>query len=311
MHTNKVLKVLLLSLVLLLLAGCAAQTPAPTSTAAAEEPAAEETEAPAEAAPEEPVAEDPATDEAAEEEPTAEIDLVVFAAASLTDAFDGLAEAYMAQNPGVNVVRNYASSSQLATQLIEGAQADVYASANENQMGNVIAEGLINSPTVIFATNKLTVVVPADNPAGIDSVAGLAQPSLQLVLALPGVPARDYANQILESMSEDPAFGLDFIDAVFANLVSEEDSVRQVSAKIALGEADAGIVYTSDVTPDIADQVLMIPIPDEYNVTATYPIGILDDAPNPEQARAFIDFVLSEEGQAILAEWGFQPPPGD
>lgn len=311
MHTNKVLKVLLLSLVLLLLAGCAAQTPAPTSTAAAEEPAAEETEAPAEAAPEEPVAEDPATEEAAEEEPTAEIDLVVFAAASLTDAFDGLAEAYMAQNPGVNVVRNYASSSQLATQLIEGAQADVYASANENQMGNVIAEGLINSPTVIFATNKLTVVVPADNPAGIDSVAGLAQPSLQLVLALPGVPARDYANQILESMSEDPAFGLDFIDAVFANLVSEEDSVRQVSAKIALGEADAGIVYTSDVTPDIADQVLMIPIPDEYNVTATYPIGILDDAPNPEQARAFIDFVLSEEGQAILAEWGFQPPPGD
>jgi molybdate transport system substrate-binding protein len=92
-------------------------------------------------------------------------------------------------------------------------------------------------------------------------------------------------------------------------MVSEEDNVRQVSAKIALGEADAGIVYTSDVTPDIANQVQQIVIPDEQNVIATYPIAPLADAANPELAQSFIDFILSSEGQSILAQWGFGPPP--
>lgn len=237
-------------------------------------------------------------------------ELLVFAAASLTDAFTELADTFEEQNPGVTVVRNFASSLQLATQIIEGAQADVYASANETQMARTVEEGRIEPPTVTFATNRLTVIVPADNPANIASVAGLAQEGVQLVLAVPGVPARDYANQIFESMAADPTFGTDYLDAVYNNLVSEEDTVRGVVAKVALGEADAGVSYVSDVTPDVADDVLAIPIPEEYNVIATYPIGLITDAPNAERGRAFVDFVLSEEGQAILEKWGFGSAAG-
>jgi molybdate transport system substrate-binding protein len=237
-------------------------------------------------------------------------ELVVFAAASLTDAFDELTDTFEAQNPGVTVVRNYASSLQLATQIIEGAQADVYASANETQMARVVESGRIEPPTATFATNRLTVIVPADNPANITSIAGLAQQGVQLVLAVPGVPAREYANQIFEGMAVDPTFGQDYLDAVYNNLVSEEDTVRGVVAKVALGEADAGISYVSDVTPDVADDVQAIPIPEEYNVIATYPIGPITDALHAERGRAFIDFVLSDEGQAILEKWGFGPAAG-
>jgi molybdate transport system substrate-binding protein len=260
----------------------------------------------------------PAADQAAESggegEPaageTSGDELVVFAAASLTDAFNELADTFEAQNPGVTVVRNYASSLQLATQIIEGADVDVYASANEKQMARVVESGRIEPPTVTFATNRLTVIVPTDNPANITSVAGLAQEGVQLVLAVPGVPARDYANQIFEGMAADPTFGSAYLDAVYNNLVSEEDTVRGVVAKVALGEADAGVSYVSDVTPEVADDVQAIPIPEEYNVIATYPIGLITDAPHPERGRAFIDFVLSEEGQAILEKWGFGAAEG-
>lgn len=259
----------------------------------------------------------PAADQAAgsggEGEPAAGTsgdELIVFAAASLTDAFNELADTFEAQNPGVTVVRNFASSLQLATQIIEGAEADVYASANETQMARTVEEGRVEPPTVTFATNRLTVIVPADNPANITSVAGLAQEGVQLVLAVPGVPARDYANQIFESMAADQTFGQAYLDAVYGNLVSEEDTVRGVVAKVALGEADAGVCYVSDVTPEVADDVQAIPIPEEYNVIATYPIGLITDAPHPERGRAFVDFVLSEEGQAILEKWGFGAAEG-
>lgn len=230
-------------------------------------------------------------------------DLTVFAASSLTDAFDELAEAFEAANPGVQVVLNFASSSQLAAQLREGAMADIYASANPVQMRAVIDAGRIEAGTETpFVSNRLTIVVPADNPAGITALKDLANPGVQLILAVDGVPVREYADEIVAAMTAD------FQAAFYGNLVSEEDNVRQVSAKIALGEADAGIVYTSDVTPDIADQVQQIAIPDAQNVIATYPIAPLVDAPHPELARRFIDFILSDEGQSILVRWGFGPP---
>jgi molybdate transport system substrate-binding protein len=243
-------------------------------------------------------------------EPTAtgdpQRDLTVFAASSLTDAFEEIAVEFEARNPGVEVIYNFASSSQLATQLNEGAVADIFASANSAQMDAAAAADRISPETASqFVTNRLTVIVPADNPAGITSFEDLANPGVLLVLAVAGVPVRDYTDEIVATM---PA---DFQERFYANLVSEEDNVRQVSAKIALGEADAGIVYTSDVTPDIAGQVQQIDIPDEQNVIAAYPIGAVNDAPNPELARAFIDFVLSEAGQNILANWGFGPPPAD
>lgn len=233
-------------------------------------------------------------------------EITVFAASSLTDAFNELAEAFQAQNEGVEVILNYASSSQLAAQLTEGVLADVFASANPAQMQNVIDNGRIAAgAAALFVSNRLTVVVPADNPADIGALEDLAEPGVQLILAVEGVPVRQYTDEIVATM---PA---DFQQQFYGNLVSEEDNVRQVSAKVALGEADAGIVYTSDVTPGIADRVQQIAIPDEQNVIATYPVAPLADAPNPELARSFIDFVLSAEGQSVLARWGFGPPPAN
>ncbi|MFZ0545797.1 MAG: molybdate ABC transporter substrate-binding protein [Candidatus Promineifilaceae bacterium] len=231
-------------------------------------------------------------------------EITVFAASSLTDAFNELADAFQTQSEGIHVVLNYAGSSQLAAQLNEGVAADVFASANPTQMQAAIESGRIEAGTEeLFVSNRLTIVVPADNPAGITSLEDLTKPGVQLILAVEGVPVRQYTDDIVGLMSAD------FQTHFFANLVSEEDNVRQVSAKVALGEADAGIVYTSDVTPDIANQVQQIAIPDAQNVIATYPIASIIDAANPELAQIFIDFVLSPEGQTILSRWGFGPPP--
>lgn len=230
--------------------------------------------------------------------------VTVFAAASLTDAFTELAEAYAVQHPGVQVIFNFAGSSLLAAQLREGVAADVFASANPAQMQAVIEAGRIaGGSETAFVSNRLTVVVPQGNPAGVTGLEDLAQPGVQLILAAEGIPVRRYTDEIVAAM---PA---GFQERFYANLVSEESNVRQLAAKIALGEADAGIVYASDVTPDIADQVHQFTIPDAQNVTATYPIAPLADTPRPQLARSFIDFVLSTAGQQILSRWGFGPPP--
>ncbi len=234
-------------------------------------------------------------------------EVTVFAASSLTDAFNEIAEAFEAAHPGVTVVLNYAGSSQLAMQIIEGAPADVFASANPAQMQNVIEAGLVAGTPETFASNRLTIITPVDNPAGIDSPLDLADPGVVLVLAVPGVPVREYTDDSLARLAADPAYGPAFPDAVYANLVSGEANVRLVASKVALGEADAGIVYTSDVTPDIADSVTQIEIPAEHNVTATYPVTALTDAPCPDLAADFIAFVRGREGQAILERWGFGP----
>jgi molybdate transport system substrate-binding protein len=231
-------------------------------------------------------------------------ELVVFAASSLTNAFDEIALAFEAEHAGVDVLNGYASSSELATQLAEGAPADVFASANNTQMQVADDAGRIANEPVVFLTNSLTILVPADNPADIQSPADLARPGIALILAAPGVPIREYSDLSIARMG-----GADFQAAVYANLVSEEPNVRQVATKISLGEADAGIVYTSDVTPDIADLVLQIEIPDESNLLATYPLATVTDGAGDSLAQAYIDFVLSDAGQAILAKWGFGPRP--
>ncbi len=229
--------------------------------------------------------------------------LTVFAASSLTDAFNELAKAFEVENPGVQVILNFASSSQLAVQIAEGAPADVFASANENQMQVAITAGQVAAADSIpFATNRLTILVPANNPARVTALADLSRPGIQLVLAAPGVPARQYTDEIVAQQ------GADFAKLFYANLVSEEKNVRQVAAKVALGEADAAIVYTSDVTPDIANRVQQITIPAEQNVTAVYPIAPLTDAMQPELAQQFIQFVRSPVGQEILLKWGLGIP---
>lgn len=228
----------------------------------------------------------------------------MFAASSLTDAFTEIAQDFEARHSGFQVVFNFSGSSQLVAQILEGAQADVFASANELQLLALHEAGRTEpASTFLFATNRLTIIVPAGNPAGIASLEDLAEPGIALLLAGPGVPVRTYTDEVVARMPEP------FRGAFYRNLVSEEDNVRQVVAKIALGEADAGIVYSSDVTPDVAGKLQRIELPPELQVTAVYPIAALNDAPHPDPARMFIDFVLGPEGQAILESWGFGPPP--
>lgn len=234
-------------------------------------------------------------------------ELVVFAAASLTDAMTELEQIFEAEHPGVDVLMNFGASSRLATQLLEGATVDVFASANKAQMANVAAGGLVSAGPYIFVTNRLVIITPAANPAAIQDLADLATPGINLILAVPGVPIRDYSDQILAAVSTPDALGAGFADAVYANLVSEEDNVRQVVAKVALGEADAGIVYTSDVTPDVASDLATVAIPDEINVVATYPIAPLTSGLQPELAGEFVDLARSEQGGAVFAKWGFGP----
>jgi molybdate transport system substrate-binding protein len=241
-------------------------------------------------------------------QPAGARELTVFAAASLTDAFNEIAQEFQATHPGVTIVPNYAGSQALSTQLIEGARADVFASANNTEMQKVQDAGLAEDTAQIFANNRLVVIVPAGNPGGVGSLKDLAKPRLKLVVAEPTVPVGGYTVAMLEKMSADPEYGADFGPAVTNNVVSQENNVKAVVTKIALGEGDAGVVYVSDVTPDVADRVETIVVPDSFNQIARYPIVVLKDAPNPNLAQEFFEFVLAKDGgQAILKKWHFIP----
>jgi molybdate transport system substrate-binding protein len=234
--------------------------------------------------------------------------LTIFAAASLTEAFREVGDAFEAGHPGSEVTFNFAGSQQLALQIQQGARAGVFASADERQMAKVIAAGLVTGDeATTFARNSMIAIVPGDNPGGVDSLHDLARPGLKLVLAGEQVPAGAYARQVLARLSADATYGPRFGPAVLANVISNEENIRQVVAKIRLGEADAAIVYRSDVTPDVADEVQTIDIPAAFNVTATYPLAVLETAQDPELARQFVAFVLSPEGQRILVRWGLLP----
>lgn len=233
--------------------------------------------------------------------------LVVFAAASLTDAFTEIGEAFEAENPSVDVIFSFGSSSLLAAQLAEGAPADIFASASASQMTVAQESGRIAGTPRIFVKNRLVLITPVDNPANLAGLADLATEGVALVVAASAVPVREYTETMLARLAADPGYGEAYREAVIANIVSEEDNVRQVAAKVALGEADAGIVYLSDVTPDIAADVLTFPIPDAFNTIATYPIAVTDDSAVPEIAGSFVDFVLSDNGQAMLTSWNFVP----
>lgn len=233
-------------------------------------------------------------------------DLTVFAAASLTDAFGLVQQNLEDANPDLSITFNFAGSQQLATQLAEGADADLFASANATQMTAAQEAGRVEAEPVIFVRNRLAIIVPADNPAGVQEPGDLARDGLKLVVANPDVPVGGYTLDMLDKLSADPALGAGFRASVEANFVSLESNVRQVVTKVQLGEADAGIVYVSDLTPDVREDVQLIEIPAEFNVIAEYPIAPVADG-NAELAQAFIDFVLSEGGQAALEEWGFTP----
>ncbi|MBL0348066.1 molybdate ABC transporter substrate-binding protein [Candidatus Villigracilis affinis] len=230
--------------------------------------------------------------------------LTVFAAASLTDAFTEIGAAFDAANPGVVTTFNFAGSQSLRTQIVEGAPSDVFASASEKEMDALVAESIVGAGEAqIFLTNELIVILPVDNPAALEDLEDLANPGVKLVLAAEEVPVGEYARQAFDLM--DVFFGAGFKDKVFANVVSNEDNVKQVLAKVLLGEADAGIVYLSDVVT--APELKFIEIPTDLNVIAKYPIAPLAKSKNADLAAKFIEYVLSTEGQAVLARWGFTP----
>jgi molybdate transport system substrate-binding protein len=234
-------------------------------------------------------------------------ELTVFAAASLTGAFQEMKTSLEKSNPDLSITFNFASSTQLRAQLEQGARADVFASADEKEMDLAREAGLLAGEPAVFAHNRLVVILPRDNPAGIETLQDLARPGVKLDLASETAPIGAYTRQFLERASAAPAFGADFEQRALANVVSEEENVKQVVAKVRLGEADAGICYVSDVTPEAASELVTIDIPDELNQIATYPIAVLKDAGDPALARAFLDYVLSAEGQAVLQAQNFIP----
>jgi molybdate transport system substrate-binding protein len=218
--------------------------------------------------------------------------LTVFAAASLTDAFTRLGADYEAAHPGVTVNLNFAGSQDLIAQLEQAAPADVLATADTASMDRVA--DLVGDPAV-FAHNRLAIAVAPGNPAGIASLADLADPDLKVVLAAPEVPAGKYAQQVLGAAG------------VEVSPVSLEESVKGVVTKVSLGEADAGIVYVTDVTA--ADGAIDgVDIPADVNVAADYPIATVAASGSADDAQAFVDLALSAEGQKTMASFGFLPP---
>jgi molybdate transport system substrate-binding protein len=220
-------------------------------------------------------------------------ELTVFAAASLTAAFTELGQRFTAANGGTRVTFNFAGSQALAAQIQQAAPADVFAAADLANMGKV--KDLVGTPQS-FATNRLAIVVEKGNPRGVAALDDLASGDLKVVLAAEEVPAGRYAAEALSKAG------------VAVRPVSEEDNVKAVVTKVSLGEADAGLVYATDVGAG-GDKVEAVDIPEDQNVLATYPIATVKASKAKDRAQAFMDLVLSAEGQQVLKANGFLPPP--
>ena len=221
--------------------------------------------------------------------------VVVFAATSLTEAFDKIGAQFEAAHPGVTVKFNYNGSSSLATSITQGAPADVFASAAPKNMETVTSAGLASGTPQDFAKNSGEIMVEKGNPKNIKSVSDLANPAFKVVVCAPQVPCGAVATAIFKNAG------------VTVKPVSEEQNVGGVVTKVTLGEADAGIVYVTDVKANEA-KATGVPIPADQNDITAYPIVQLKDAPNPTAAAAFIAYVLSPAGQQVLASYGFLPP---
>jgi len=228
--------------------------------------------------------------------------LIVFAASSLTEAFEGLAALFVSQHPGVEVLLSFAGSSTLSLQLRLGSPVDVFASADVAQMRRAEDAGLLAGDATLFATNRPVVIAPRGS--GVSRFEDLAARGVALVLAGPEVPAGRYAREAIASF--DAAEGGGFASAVLANVVSEEPNVRLVAVKVELGEADAGIVYATDAAA--FPGLVVVDLPGAHDPLAVYPIAVTADASAPELARSFVALVLSPAGQAILAAHGFGAP---
>jgi molybdate transport system substrate-binding protein len=231
--------------------------------------------------------------------------LTILAASSLIDAFGELGETFEQQNEGVTVKQSFESSSTLLTQIQQGAPADVFASAAQEEMGKAVEDGLVAGQPEVFVKNREIIMVPKDNPAGVKEFRDVAEPGVKLALAQKDVPAADYALQILDKA--DARYGSSFKKDVLSNVVSREADVRASVNRVVVGDADATFGYASDYTVDIRDRVKVVQIPPDLNIIATYPIAALEDAEDSELAKKWVELVTSKEGQRVLEKWNFEP----
>jgi molybdate transport system substrate-binding protein len=239
--------------------------------------------------------------------PTGErVELLVFGAASLRDALAAAKAVYESDHPHVTVIVAADSSAALRTQIEQGAAADVFLSADSANAERLVEAGLASGEAVAFARNAVALVVPLDNPAGIETPADLADQGVQIVAAGEDVPVTVYADQVVDNLAALPGYPDGFAVAYERNIVSREDNVRAVLAKLELGEGDAGFVYVTDAVA--STQVRVVPLPPGSNVAATYAGVALRDAPEPTEARRFLDWIAGPDGQAVLTRFGFGPP---
>src|SRR5215208_2352314 len=231
--------------------------------------------------------------------------LTVLAAYSLIDAFGVLANRFEEQNPRVKVKQSFESSSTLLVQIQQGAPAEVFASAAEEEMDTDVQDGLVKGEPEVFVRNREIIVVPKDNPARMIRFRDVAKSDVKLVLAGRDVPAADYALEILGKAKGE--YGNDFEKDVLSNVVSRESDVRASVNRVVVGDADATFGYASDYTPDIRDKVKVVQIPPDLNIVATYPVATLEDAKSLGLAKKWVELVTSQEGQRVLQKWNFEP----
>lgn len=233
--------------------------------------------------------------------------LSVYAASSLTDAFGELETTFEAAHPDIDVSVTYAGSQILRLQIEQGAPADVFLSADTANPDAIAAGGFGDGAPIVVARNSLAIVVPLANPALIDSPQDLARPGLTLIAAGDGVPITSYARQLFDNLGREPGYPDGYSAAVLANVVSGEDDVRAVLAKVELGEGDAGVVYATDAR--VSSRVRSIPIPVSANVVASYAGIVLEASRRPREAAAFLAWLVGPEGRVMLTEFGFETGP--
>lgn len=222
--------------------------------------------------------------------------LTVFAAASLTQPFTEIGKLYEQQNTGESVIFDFAGSSTLVARLDQGADADVFTSADIANMDKAVEAGLVEEDApATFASNTLTIVTPPGNPKNIESFQDLTRKDLLVVMCAPQVPCGSATQRVEESSGVD------------VSPVSEEASVTDVLAKVTSGQADAGLVYVTDAA-GAGDDVSTVPFPESASAVNTYPIAVLENTDDEQSAQDFVDLVLSPEGQAVLADAGFEKP---
>ncbi len=236
----------------------------------------------------------------------AAVELTAYAAASLRDVLASLSSKYAEVAPWVTLTISTGASSALRTQIEQGAPADVFLSADTKNPAALVTAGLTAGEAKIFADNRLTIVVPTSNPAGIHTPGDLARSGVKIVAAGDAVPITKYAAELVTNLVGLPGSPPGFAESYAANVVSREDDVKAVVAKIELGEGDAAIVYATDAFS--SDAVTTIPIPPDAEVIPQYAGAVIGRSAHLDDARAFLDWLNGPEAQAIFHEFGFQSP---